>query len=212
MDEEAEQEERKQRRPRGGMMGGGYDAYGGEDMAPDMSEMGRDMYDGSAMPGGFGRPKEEEKEDETLGNRRRLLTSLNAAFFGLTGMKWSAWTVWVRRNKTDQPTEGVASLAAALPQADLVTGEKGLLKQFEDLFEACGKAKEDEGETLRSNVEAALTALTQALNMGRAPDAEEPAEAAPPADTDEPAAKSAEPAAKPGEPAAKPAVQPAGNP
>jgi len=216
MDEEAKQEERKQRRPRGGMMGGGYDMFPGEDMGPDMSGMEGEMYGGSTMPGGFGRPTEEEEEDETLGNRRRLMASLNAAFFGLTGMKWSAWTVWVRRNNTDQPTEGVASLAAGAPQADLVTGEKGLLKQFEGLFAACGKAKEDEDpldrETLRSKIEVALTPLTQALNIGRTPDAEEPAEAAPPADTDEPAAKSAEPAAKPAEPAVKPAAKPAGNP
>lgn len=226
MDKEAEQEKRKQRRPLGAMMGMGYE------MGMDSGMMAEPdaMSGGAGMPGGFGRPKEETKEDVTLGNRRRLLTSLNAAFIGLTGMKWSAWTVWARRNNTDQPTEGVASLGAAGPQADLITGKTGLLKPFEGLFAACEEAKGDEApldrETLRSKIETALSPLTQALNAGRPPDAEVPAEAAPPdeaevpADAAKPAAKPAEPAPKPAEPAPKPAEPapkpaagpPAGNP
>jgi len=219
MEKEAEQEERKQRRPRGGMMGMGYDMYSAGMEEPEtMPGMEADMYSGSGMPGAFGRPKEEEEEDKTLNNRRRLITSLNAAFVGLTGMKWSAWTVWVRRNNTDQPNEGVASLGAGSPQADLITGEEGLLKQFEGLFEACEPAEDDEDpldrESLRAKIDDALTPLTHALSAGQPPDTEEPAE---PAESAEPAAKPAEspePAAKPAaEPAPKPAAgQPAGSP
>ena len=214
MEEEAEQEKRKQRRPRSGMMGTmGYDMYGGAESGPDMmAEPAGDMYGGPMMPGGFGRPKEdEEKEDETLGNRRRLKALLDAVMLGLTGDYGRAW------NATEGlPTAGVASLAAAPPESDneLV---QGVLTEVVGLFNACDKPKnEDEPldrETLRSKIEEQLELLTQALNKGRAPDAEEPAEAAPPADTDEPA-DAAAPAAKPAAPAAKPADagQPAGNP
>ena len=209
MEEEAEQEKRKQRRPRSGMMGTmGYDMYGGAESGPDMmAEPAGDMYGGPMMPGGFGRPKEdEEKEDETLGNRRRLKALLDAVMLGLTGDYGRAW------NATEGlPTAGVASLAAAPPESDneLV---QGVLTEVVGLFNACDKPK-DEGEpldreTLRSKIEDQLELLTQALNKGRAPDAEEPAEPA------EPAAEPAEPVAKPAEPAAKPADagQPAGNP
>jgi hypothetical protein len=217
MEQEAEQEKRKQSRPgfpgMGPMaMGSTMDMSMGSEMysAPDgmMEEYGGmegEMYGDEYMEGmmsspygPMGRAKEEE-EDVTLGNRRRLATALNAAFFGLTGVSYYEWPWWKRETGNERPTMGIAALATEVPHAEWVHGEEGLMEGFEGLFDACEKPDDDEEpldrETLRSKIEVALGEVTKVLSQGAPPEDEEPempADAAAPADASAPAKQPAD--------------------
>ena len=175
--------------PMGGPEGAGMGPMGGPEGARGMElgMPGMPTMPGAGPGGGFGplgRKEEEKKEDETLGNRRRLKTHLEAVLFGFTGVD-----VIERR---EGPFEGgVAGLATAPPHSEFVTG---LLAQVNSLSDVCD-TKDLAREEFRTKLGEQLALLREALSKSpAAPAAQQPTETqppageAPPADTGQPAA------------------------
>ncbi len=210
LDAEREQRARKGRRGMGGMMDMGSGMEPGSGMmpmgGPEYQE--DDMYGGSGMPGGmYGRPKEEEKEDQTQANRRRLKARLESVVFALTGMDLRGRATL---EEGTLPSTGVAGLAAGPPDTDneLI---QGVLDRVRGLSAGCDTPRDDEEvldrETLREKLGDLLKKLTAALAKGAPPEDEEPETTEPPADEE-----AAPPAKAPPGPAGKAAAKPAAKP
>jgi hypothetical protein len=185
MEKEAEQKPRSTRGPMGMMMGG-----------PMMEEMEYDMMyeddsdEGAMYSGGYEEPygmgpgspygqRKEEEQDDTLNNRRRLKTFLNASLLGLSGLTYLEWPDWVRANADNAdalPTKGTASVTAPA-QGGFV---KGLITQVDTLSKVCDNKEELTREDFTAELEKQLGILTEALGAaaGPAPSSEPPEGAA----------------------------------
>jgi hypothetical protein len=152
IEQEKIEEQRKKRRTGPGYSRGfgGYGGYGGysdpmeEDYGYEPEEEDYDEEYDEGYDEGYPsarRDEKKEEEDTTLTNRRRLLTYVNAVFFGLTGKEYKEFAEWRRKAGDQARPDGVAGLATAPPDEPFVTA---LLERIESLSELCGgKTKED---------------------------------------------------------------------
>ncbi|MFH1924672.1 MAG: hypothetical protein ABIP48_32875 [Planctomycetota bacterium] len=150
-----------------GMMPGPGDPGGGMPGMPGMpGDDGMGGMPGMGPGGAYGtRRGEEEKEDETLNNRRRLKAYLEAVLTGFTSLKAKD------RISTEGPFQGgVASLATAPPHSDFVTA---LLKQVDGVFDFCDTS-DLEREDFRTQLGEQLALLRAELNKSPAAAANAP--------------------------------------
>ena len=203
MEEEDEQKPTRSRLPMGmggpGYMGGsgyeeegympGYDeemgsgpGYGGAPMGSGYDESGS-MMPGMGMGYPYGQRRQEEEPDDTLNNRRRLKSFLNAAFLGLSGVDWPGWADWQRKNPGVLGPGGAAGLVTAQGQMNLV---QGFIAQIDNLSKLCDNKDKLEREEWIGELETQLGDLTEALGAVSAPPAVPPRATGQPARTQPP--------------------------
>jgi len=202
MEKEQEEKERgeKIQRPPGMMYGGMEDMAGYDTAMPGaMDDPYGEMYPGMGMPGR--RPK-EEKEDETVNNRRRLGEKLSDVLVGFTGTDAFGWI-----SREDSLQGGAVKLAEGQAAASVADP---LLEQLVSLLDlVAGKGLVDlTKDEFRTKLEEGLAQLNEVISDVAPPSAaeiemaEEAAKAAAEAEEAAAAAAEAEAAAKT-EPAAE---------
>ena len=152
----------------GGSGSGMYgDMYGSDEGNEESSYEGsgsssegyEEMYGSGSMygSGAVTRGAKEEKEDQTIRNRRSLKAHLNAVVLGLTGLEAKD------RTSADERPGGVSILASGPPHKPFVDG---VLKQVEVLIGLCDTKSEDlDMETLQTRLQEELAQLQTVLTQ-----------------------------------------------